>query len=89
MDIKHKQAAFIYWQDLRQAYEEKYGEKLDLDDLFYDYVNDCFQQFDVDDTLYTAEVDESYMNYASYKVAKLLVDSGVRRDEEVYIEVSW
>lgn len=93
MTITYKVVPIVDYSDLKLAYQTRYKEKFDLDDLFGgNWVNGCYKIFDLQEILHPEDEDfpEEYdEDSTSYKTAQLLADEGVNERSWVFIHIWW
>lgn len=87
----------ITFYGLAKAYEDKYDEELDVEDLFFDYCNGAYKKFNITEVLEEIwDVDEDGEEYeeepndsAIKKVISILREYGIKDDETILILLNW
>ena len=88
LKIEKKYAVIVEWTELHRAYKEKYNDYLDIEDIYWDVCNDCYKEFDIAETIYECEANDT-TNSACYRVAQILLNVGCMKDDYILIHVDW
>ena len=94
--LEFTQYRTINFLEAAELYQEKYDEELDCEDLFVDYCNGAYMPFSVEwaserieEHYGFEEEDAERGNYVIEKFLQLLLEQGLKEDEEILILLDW